>query len=227
MLTSQQIQYLYNFCEKKGVRYYDLQSELVDHLTESIEEKQKLNVEMSFEDALMYTYKEFGITGFSRVIAERENALWKSYYRARWAFFKTYFTYPKILITVVICLALQVSAFAFKVSDLEIYYSAVAILAGLFGLALWLFTLVLFKKPSKRLMVLSHYKSGFNIWGIATQVPNLYFLILREWNFGNSIEHHIALCCFAAVLVIVSLAEYDAYKDAYTNLRKQYPLAFT
>ncbi len=229
MLTEQQIQYLYKFCEKKGLRYYDLQSELVDHLSESIEEQLETNAEMAFEDALMCAYKAFGITGFSRVIAERDNALRKSHYKERWDRFKTYFTYPKILITVLIAVVFNISAFVLKMDDLKMYYSAITILAGLWGLLLWLSTFKSFKKPSKKLMVLNHYKNGFNIGGIAIQAPNLYFFILHEWNIdpGYSLVQHILLCCFAAIIIITSQAEYDAYKRAYFNLRKQYPLAFT
>ncbi|MCH5716043.1 hypothetical protein [Niabella hibiscisoli] len=229
MLTDQEIQYLYDFCERKGVRFYDLQSELVDHLSEAIAEKQKINVEMTFEDALMHTYKEFGITGFSRVIADRENALWKSNRRAHWAHFKSYFTYPKLLITALIVLVLNMSAFILEIEDLKMYYSAITVLAGLWGLLLWISTFKSFKKPSKKLMVFDHYKNGFNIWGIAIQAPNLYFFILRGWNIdpGYSLIQHILLCCFAAIIIITSQAEYDAYKKTYFNLRKQYPLAFT
>lgn len=229
MLTNQQIQDLYRFCEKKGVRYYDLQSELVDHLTESIGEKQKVNAEMSFEDALMHAYGEFGISGFSQVIAEREDALSKNYYRTRWIYFKSYFTYPKVLITVLICLVLNVSPFVLKINDLENYYSAITISAGIFGLVLWLFAVKSFKKPAKKLIALNHYRSGCNIWWMAIQAPNLYFLILHDWSsdFADNLWHHILLCCFVATLIILSLAEYDAYKKTYIHLRKQYPLAFT
>ncbi|HTG55766.1 MAG TPA: hypothetical protein VL943_05840 [Niabella sp.] len=229
MLTDQQIGYLYTFCEKKGVRYYDLQSELVDHLTESIEEKQKINAELSFEDALTHAYGEFGISGFSRVIAEREDALWKSCYRSRWAYFRKYFTYPKLLITFFICLVLNISPFVLTIHDLESYYAAITILAGIFGLVLWLSTFQSFKKPSKKLMVLHHYRRGFNIWGIAIQAPNLYFWVLREWNadLAGNLWHHILLCCFVTTMIILSLAEYDVYRKIYISLTKQYPLAFT
>jgi hypothetical protein len=40
-LNQEQIEALFRFCEKKSVRYYDLQVELVDHLAERIEEEMK------------------------------------------------------------------------------------------------------------------------------------------------------------------------------------------
>lgn len=228
MLTDPQIQYLYNFCEKKGVRYYDLQSELVDHMSEAVD-KLIAHTDMSFEDALEHTYKGFGVTGFSRVIAERETALWKNYNRTRWVQFKKYFTYPRVIIAILILMLLNASAFIFNIKNLNTYYSIITISAAFFGLVLWLSTFKSFKKPSKKLMVLNPFKSGFNIWGIAIQIPNLYFFILREWNFNISFSpwHHLALCCFSAIIILLSLAEYDAYKNTYINLKKQYPLAFT
>ncbi len=78
-------------------------------------------------------------------------------------------------------------------------------------------------------MALNHYRSGFSIWGIAIQAPNLYFFVLREWNadFTGNLWRHVLLCCFVGTMIILSLAEYNSYKKGYINLKKQYPLAFT
>ena len=38
-LTEAQIDELFSFCKRKGVKHYDLQIELVDHLASSIEQR--------------------------------------------------------------------------------------------------------------------------------------------------------------------------------------------
>ena len=71
-LTETQIRNLFLFTEKKYVRYYDLQVELVDHLAIRIEEEMSANNKMSFEQALEKVYRDFGIFGFAKVVQEKE-----------------------------------------------------------------------------------------------------------------------------------------------------------
>jgi len=50
-LTSQQIQQLYKFTRQHYVEYYDVQTELVDHLANDIEQIWKEQPNLSFEKA--------------------------------------------------------------------------------------------------------------------------------------------------------------------------------
>lgn len=52
MLTNEQIQSLFTFCEKHFVKYYDVQVELVDHLANAVELEMQTNPKYSFERAL-------------------------------------------------------------------------------------------------------------------------------------------------------------------------------
>lgn len=227
MITNEQANYLYQFCEKKGVRYYDLQTELVDHLCEAIGEKQASNPGLSFDEALMQVYKSFGITGFSGVIMQRETALLRTYNRMRWRYFKTFFDYPKIALTLLLLFLINAPVFVFKIRDLQGYYLAITALAGVTGLLLWIAAYISFKKPAKKLMQLKNYKVGFGIFGAALQFPNLYYFILKDWHATTSSPlAHIAITCIAVFIVLFSFAEYYAYKSTYERVKKQYPLAF-
>ena len=57
-LSSDQIQQLYTFTQQHYVEYYDLQTELVDHLANSIEEQWTENPKRSFEEALQIEFKK-------------------------------------------------------------------------------------------------------------------------------------------------------------------------
>lgn len=63
-LTENQIQQLYKFTEQHYVEWYDVQTELVDHLANGIEHQIGLNPELSFESALNNEFKKFGVLGF-------------------------------------------------------------------------------------------------------------------------------------------------------------------
>ncbi len=99
-LSATQIQQLYVFTDKKFVKYYDVQTELVDHLANDIETMMTDNLSLSFEDALQNAYKKFGIYGFTDVVTEKEKQLQKKYFRILLRHIKEWFSLPKITATV-------------------------------------------------------------------------------------------------------------------------------
>jgi hypothetical protein len=107
-LTSIQIQELFAFCKKKGVKHYDLQIELVDHLASAIEQKWEENPELTLAEALPAAYNQFGIYGFSKFKESREKALRKKYNRLLWHYIGEFYRLPKIIMTIAISLLLFV-----------------------------------------------------------------------------------------------------------------------
>lgn len=99
-LSPSQIEQLYTFTRQHYVEYYDLQTELVDHLANAIEEQWKENPKLSFEEALQIEFKKFDVFGFSNVVEQRRKVLNKKYNSLIWKHFKAFFKIPKIIITV-------------------------------------------------------------------------------------------------------------------------------
>lgn len=97
-LNEDQIQELYAFTRKHFVEHYDLQTELVDHLANGIEQQQIATPTLIFHEALNKEFKKFGIFGFQDVISERMKAMNKKYRAIIWRFYKEYFKLPKILL---------------------------------------------------------------------------------------------------------------------------------
>lgn len=100
-LTPKQIDHLYQFTRQHYVEYYDLQTELVDHLANAIEEQWKENPKLSFEDALQAEFKKFGIFGFTDVVEKRKGALRKKYNYLVWHHLKTFYSIPKVFATLI------------------------------------------------------------------------------------------------------------------------------
>ncbi|WP_417356042.1 hypothetical protein [Flavobacterium sp.] len=101
-ISDEEIDKLYAFTRKHFVEYYDLQTELVDHLANAIEEKWRQQPEVSFDDALQQEFKKFGVFGFMDVLERRQLALTKKYRKLLWAYFREYFKLPKILLTIIL-----------------------------------------------------------------------------------------------------------------------------
>jgi len=124
-VTPAQIEQLYTFTVQHFVQYYDLQTELTDHLANAIEAQWEQNPALEFEEALQYEFKKFGVYGFSDVVKQRQKALGKKYSKLIWGYFKQFFTFPRILLTA--CMLLL----TYKLFEYEklLYVALIVILA--------------------------------------------------------------------------------------------------
>ncbi|HSD14522.1 MAG TPA: hypothetical protein VLB74_07730 [Flavobacterium sp.] len=99
-ITADQTERLYQFTREHYVEYYDLQTELVDHLANGIELLWSENPKLSFEEAMQMEFKKFGIFGFMNVVEQRQTTLTKKYNGLVWHHFKAFFQLPRIIATI-------------------------------------------------------------------------------------------------------------------------------
>ena len=104
-LTDNEIEKIFAFTKKHYVDYYDLQLELVDHLSNGIEAQWQEEATLSFNDALQKEFKKFGIFGFTDLVAERRSKMGKRYNKLILTILKTYITFPKVIVSVMLFLA--------------------------------------------------------------------------------------------------------------------------
>jgi hypothetical protein len=105
-ITPEETEKLFAFCRQRFVYHYDLQVELVDHLGSSIEQQWNENPEISFEAALLNTFKKFGISGFSKIKVQKQKELARKYNRLLWKYFLEFYRWPKMLMTLAGTMAL-------------------------------------------------------------------------------------------------------------------------
>jgi hypothetical protein len=147
-LNPSQIDRLYTFTRQHYVEYYDLQTELVDHLAHAIEAEWEQNPQFSFEEVLNNEFKKFGVFGFMDVVEKRQAALGKKYNQLVWHHFKDFFTIPKIIGTVsaigILFMALQ----KFPVGI------AIVILYLLSTVVFWITSILMSRKNKKQSQLL-------------------------------------------------------------------------
>jgi hypothetical protein len=102
LLTKQHIQQLYTFTRQHYVEHYDVQTELVDHLANDIEQIWQNNPKLTFEQARDLSFKKFGIFGFMDVVEQKQTRLTIKYFKTILKFGKNWFKLPKILVTLLI-----------------------------------------------------------------------------------------------------------------------------
>ncbi|WP_439130104.1 hypothetical protein [Polaribacter sp.] len=105
-LTELQIENLYKFTRQHYVYHYDVQTELVDHLANDIEEIWVAQPQLSFEDARDKSFKKFGIFGFMDVIEAKQKQMNKRYWKIILRFVKEWFTMPKLVTTILLFLSI-------------------------------------------------------------------------------------------------------------------------
>ncbi len=98
-LTSAEIETLFAFVKRKGVTYYDLQVELVDHLASEIEQQWLQYPSLPLEQALEKVYTRFGIFGFTEVVEKTQAALARRGRKLWWNYFKLFWKLPRIVFT--------------------------------------------------------------------------------------------------------------------------------
>ncbi|MFD1313997.1 hypothetical protein [Namhaeicola litoreus] len=98
-LSKAQIENLYQFTRQHFVEWYDLQTELVDHLANDIEVMMENEKDLSFEKAKYLSFKKFGVFGFSDIIEKKQNSLSTHYWKLVGKYFLEYLKLPKILFT--------------------------------------------------------------------------------------------------------------------------------
>lgn len=121
-LSKEQIQQLFSFTEKKFVRWYDLQVELVDHLANKIEAEMEADKALSFDRALGNVYAGFGIFGFAEIVREREKALTKSNNNLLWKAVKAEFSWPNLIRSICILVIIYTTVFTFGLKAMIVIY---------------------------------------------------------------------------------------------------------
>lgn len=222
-LSKQQIDRLYQFTRQHYVEYYDLQTELVDHLANSIEEQWQQNPKIDFEDALQIEFKKFGVFGFSDVVEKRQIALNKKYNKIVWNHFKSFFTLPKIIGTIT---AIGLTNFLLKNT-----LNKLDVLLVVFGLIIFsfYFSIIYFSRKNKKNNSLTGKKWLFKeiILGRSSLVGMSYLPIQIIIHSEKVLDNRLGVLAISFLLVSMTLIEYvvliEIPKKAEDYLKETYP----
>lgn len=211
-LNHEQVQQLFSFTEKKFVRYYDLQVELVDHLAERIEEKMNEDASVNFDMALQSVYKDFGIFGFAKIVQEKSEQLRKQNNRRLFKEVKDLFRWPETIFSVVVGLFIWTMVNYIDKMFLDI-------LVVLFILISAVLVIIIRRKqrPHKKIMMLENMPEHLGLF------PFIYqFVFLKELLPYNN----FAFTLFIFSAVIFQVACFKIGKKLRKEARENYPAAF-
>lgn len=176
-LTENQIKELYAFTRRRLVEHYDLQTELVDHLANGIEQLWSVDPNIPFKEALQLEFKKFGHFGFRSVLKTRKKAINKKYNKLILDFYKQYFKFPKILLLLGFSLLCTLFLRNIPVDYNYMAFSGLIFMVGLYFTYVSYKTGQLYKEKiglEKRWML---QEKILAVGGSGAGVLNLYFLV--------------------------------------------------
>ena len=229
-LSKEHINQLYKFTQAHFVEWYDLQTELVDHLANDIEDIWEKDPKLNFDQAKNKAFKKFGIFGFSDVIADKTKAVNKHYWKVFWNIFKNYFKPPKILQILLATLIFFTIADLMKdkITILIISFWIIFIIPVIFFFKYNVDLKRKFKKTGKKWMVDEMIRQSGLFFFLGIQIPihllkyinNDSFALNSFWLFITS----FSLSIFAAfVFVIIKIMPPKLEKEM-TLLYPEYKL---
>jgi len=100
-LTKLQLAEIKSFISRKGIKYTDVQMEIVDHVASAVEERMHADHQLTFEMALKQVHASFGIFGFGGMEDSIINGMGKKYNRLFWTYFLSLFGQRYLLLVLI------------------------------------------------------------------------------------------------------------------------------
>lgn len=221
-LTEEQIENLYAFTRKHFVEYYDLQTELVDHMANDIEVILEDDLSLSFEQARDKAFKKFGVFGFMEVVEQRQKAMNKKYAKLLWHYTKDWFRLPQILGAIAMFLFFY-TIFSFEVSSLVFVTAFLLLCFFLVYKAFKMNRRIKRKQKSKEKLWLLEdiiYRNA-SVGGLflAPQVFHLAYSV-------DSLQSYRPIICalvFTLIIIYTYVSTVVIPKNAKTHLKQTYP----
>lgn len=220
-LSSEQIQHLYKFTRQHYVEYYDVQTELVDHLANNIEQIWQEQPKLSFEQARDMSFKKFGVFGFMEVVESRAKALNKKYWKMVWAVFKQFFNIPQIVISITIFVAFLIG---FQMFSAKYFFLSISI-GGIIILGFKLYFLnkenkKSFKETNKK-WLLEEYV--FNLGGSIAFVNLFIQMVNLAPDTVSNMLMIIASFILTAFILLIYITSFILPSKVEEILENQYP----
>jgi len=212
VLNKSQLQHISNLIEMKGVKYYDVNMELTDHMASEVEEI--LNTErINYKQAVKIAFLRYNRFHFMKIEEEKEKKVRKQANKLFWKSLLQFFTFPKIAFT----------AMAFGVSLLSIrFFSFNSVLFFPIIIAVIMATIIDVKKRKAfgwksflQLNALTPRYIGLLVITANAFNANLYILTIKD-------EPLLLQALIITAVALISAVLLEIYNKHINTLKSQY-----
>jgi len=227
LLTNEQIEYLFNFCTSNGVKYYDVQLELVDHLANAVEVEMANDPKITFEKALEKVHRSFGYMGFELLVVAKQKMIKKQNRNFFWNIFKNQFRWPKMLLFLILTVSMF-TIFSINIWFIKPAYTLVLVTGGL-GIPIYEFYLKVFvaKTGYEFLGLNLSFLSRF--WIYPLLLPGFFRLYTSNTLFNLMPDNILipGMSIFLSLYIISIIALWQTLSSVKKNFYKDYSKAFS
>ena len=222
-LNESQIEKLYQFTRQHFVEWYDLQTELVDHLANAIETQWQEFPNRTFDEALQIEFKKFGVFGFMDIVEKRQAALSKKYAKIVWSQFKNFFRLPQIIGT------FSAVAILFYILKISLYSEIIFKVLSVILLTMFIVGIAISSRKNKKINEQTGKKWMFKevIFGYGSIAGFINIPVQALVHFDSQINGNFYLFLASLFLVLLFLIEYVLLvtipKKAEQYLKETYP----
>ena len=220
-LTTEQIDYVFDYVASHDIKWYELQVELTDHMVTSMEEFWEKDPELTFHQVKQYAENIFvGDSSFKSIEKQRKRILQKEYRKVQWKMITDYLKFPKIFGSILLVyLAYTFSAyFVSPQKYLAVLFCSLAIV-GLRYVDYWRKSkeiegkyFLTLETLNPTLLVFSFPSLGMSI---TTQLKEE--LLQHQWLV-------LFFCCIWVLGMLFSITAIHLQKKTIENVKKQYQL---
>lgn len=211
-ITTEETEKLFTFCRQHYVYHYDLQVELVDHLGSSIEQQWKDNPEISFNTALLNTFKKFGISGFSKIKVQKQKELARKYNRLLWKYFLEFYRWPKMLMTLAGTMVLfTLLRMVNNMVWVFVPYFAILVLAGLYYYFFEAPKQLKIKKVTGKKFMLLEYVNQIQMGVILLSQTPLSMFNISRFVYEYSVNQPWALLLISFLIISLNIILYGQF----------------
>ncbi|MBL4642297.1 MAG: hypothetical protein JKY44_01775 [Flavobacteriaceae bacterium] len=203
-ITDKYIAELYKFTREHFVEHYDVQTELVDHLANDIEQIWVAQPQLSFNEAKIISFKKFGIFGFMDVVEQKQKVMNKRYWKILWRFVKEWFSVPKIILTASV-FTVFILLFQLRVSSIIVLIAIVTLLTFEFINEMIIkYKLRIIKKRKQKLFLLEEMIHNTKSGLLLVSVFNIFnFMNVFKIDFSSLSIYWVGLSSFVVTLFLV------------------------
>jgi putative Mn2+ efflux pump MntP len=225
-LTKTHIEELYKFTRKHFAEHYDVQTELVDHLANDIEEIWVTQQHLSFQEARDKSFKKFGIFGFMDVVEAKQKQMNKRYWKIIIRFVKEWFSVPKVLTTSIVFLSFFI---ILKTPYSEYILLGILFILGVFDLVKQLVSRKKQKKKEQKkekIFLLEAMIGGARNSFTGITLMNLFNIVnLTKFDFSNLEIYWVTLIAGVVTLLCITfyVITYVIPQRAEELLQETYP----
>ena len=216
-LTKNQIQQLHTFIKSKGVVWYDVRIEIVDHFANAIKNQLENNKNLTFEEALNKVYTNFGDVKFKNLIKAKIKSINTTYYKNIKVTFLSYFKFPKVLIGILLFASLNFSMSYIEDKNTFFLSLNIVLLIMAFVTFIQALNLVHLKHQFLVLENVRHLGLGANIFAVTFNTIGIFAKNIHTVEF-----YRFRILLFVLFILIISAMNYVSNKTK-ESVKQQFP----